>query len=214
MDDKKALIFDMDGTMVNSMPWHISSWLAFLKNHDIHLNEAEFEVHNHGNITEVLRRFFSEDKFSDDALIDLGNEKETLFRSMYKNDLKEIKGLTKLLQDAKNRHKKLGLATMGDLNNINFTLDGLGIKAYFDVILGGHDVSKGKPDPEIYLKMLEKLNVKPDDAVVFEDSKSGIQSSLAAGIQVIGLSTSHTKEELLSFGAAEVIKDFEEVRLD
>ncbi|TDQ16414.1 HAD superfamily hydrolase (TIGR01509 family) [Algoriphagus boseongensis] len=207
----EAVVFDMDGTLIDSIPFHQEAWLRFLGNHGIHLLPEDFHAQNHGTLNEMIFRFFPHEK-SREKRLELGEEKEVTFRTIYKSDLKEIEGLTEFLEFLKSKGKSIHLATMGDQNNIDFTLDGLGIRHFFDTITGGHEVLKGKPDPEIFLKSLGKSGQKPENALVFEDSGGGIRSTKAAGIRVFGIASSHTKRELLEMGCQEAFSDFKEVK--
>jgi beta-phosphoglucomutase-like phosphatase (HAD superfamily) len=103
------------------------------------------------------------------------------------------------------------LATMGDPPNIDFTLDSLGIRSYFSFTTGGHEVAKGKPDPEIFLLSMQKGGLKPEECLVIEDSQGGIMAAKRAGIQVVGISTSESKETLVSLGCDGAVADFEEL---
>ncbi|RIW13759.1 HAD family phosphatase [Algoriphagus lacus] len=200
----------MDGTLVDSIPFHQEAWLRFLGNHGIHLRPEDFHAQNHGNLNEMIRRFFPHEA-SREKRLELGEEKEITFRKIYQPFLKEINGLTAFLEALKHHQISCHLATMGDQNNINFTLDGLRICHFFDTITGGHEVLKGKPDPEIFLKSMEKAGVNPESALAFEDSGGGIRSAKAAGLQVIGIATTHSKKELLEMGCIEAFSDFVEV---
>ena len=200
----------MDGTLVDSIPFHQEAWLRFLGNHGIHLRQEDFHAQNHGTLPEMISRFFPHLE-SREKRIELGEEKEATYRRIYAPYLEEIKGLTPFLEFLKAKNIGCHLATMGDQNNIDFTLKGLGIGSFFKTSTGGHEVLKGKPDPEIFLKSLEKAGIKPEYALVFEDSGGGIRSSKAAGLKVIGIATTHTKKELLEMGCEAAYSDFNEV---
>ena len=102
---------------------------------------------------------------------------------------------------------------MGTIKNIDFIIDTLHIREYFDAIIGGDDVQKGKPDPEIFIKTIQKLNLSPQNCIVFEDSTGGVKSAVAAGCQVIGITTSQTCEDLLQAGCYKVITNYNDVVL-
>lgn len=209
-DSTQAILFDMDGTLVDNIPFHQESWLRFLSNQGIHLRPEDFHAQNHGTLPEMIRRFFphvdSREKRSE-----LGEEKEATYRRIYAPFLAEINGLTSFLELLKSRNISRHLATMGDQNNIDFTMKGLGIGHFFQTTTGGHEVLKGKPDPEIFLKSLEKAGVKPEKVLVFEDSGGGIRSAKAAGLRVIGMASTHSKKELLEMGCEAAFIDFKEV---
>lgn len=203
----KALIFDMDGTIVDNIPFHHQAWLTFLKKYRIELNQDEFHAQNHGTIDEMIIRFFGDD-LPLEKITELGFEKEATYRELYKETITEVKGLTGLLEWAKLKELKIGLATMGNVDNIDFILDNLKIRSYFDAIVGGDQVVRGKPDPEIYERVLSNLEVEAGEALAFEDSHGGILAARQAGLQVIGMCTTHTPTELESWGVKSCIDDF------
>ena len=203
----RAVIFDMDGTMIDSISYHKEAWIAFLNKYGIDLNPSQFQAQNHGTIDEMIIRFFG-NNIDSNKIKELGREKEKTYRDLYKNDIKEIAGLTNFLKELKAKNIKIALATNCDTLNINFVLESLNIKKYFDVITGGHEVINGKPNPEIYFTTLNKLKITNNEAIVIEDSEGGIISSLKAGIKVVGITTSHTADELKKYGCYEVITDF------
>lgn len=203
----------MDGTLVDSIPFHQASWVSFLKKHDIVLDPEQFQAQNHGNIEEMIKRFFGT-AISNEKLIKLGNEKEEIYRELYRNHIREIDGLTDFLQFLKKQKITAALATMGDPTNIGFILDSIKIKSYFQYITGGNEIVKGKPDPEIYELSLKKMNLKSTDCIVIEDSIDGVLSAKKAGIKVIGITTSHTADDLKKIGCIYTISDFRELDLN
>ena len=204
----KAVIFDMDGTLVDSIPYHKKAWLSFLRNHEINLDDESFQAQNHGTIEEMMCRFFGP-TLTNTQLMTFSEKKERTFREMYRPQIKEVDGLTDYLESIFLQKVRIGLATMGDQNNIDFTLDSLGIRRFFNSTTGGHEVKKGKPDPEIYELALTKVGVKSRDCLAFEDSIGGVKSAISAGIKVIGIATTHSREELLDFGCIKAVDNFE-----
>ena len=156
-----------------------------------------------------MPRFFGKD-LSRERNIMLCNEKEALYRNLYKDIIEELHGLKHLLQIAKKKNISVALATMSDLQNISFIIDKLGIRSSFDMITGAEQITKGKPHPEIYELVLSTFKISPDEAVVFEDSQGGILSAKAAHIKVIGICTTHTKEQFKEWGVDECVSDFED----
>ncbi len=206
----QAIFFDMDGTLVDSIPFHQRAWLRFLDIYGIPLKPEEFNTQNHGTIHEMVRRFFPYVD-SKERQLELGEEKEVLFRTIYQPHLEEIVGLTHFLEHLQSLGISRHLSTMGDQNNIDFTLDGLGIRHFFDTITGGHEVLKGKPDPEIFLRSLEKAGVEPKQALAFEDSGGGIRAARAAGLRVIGIASTHSKKELVEMACEAAYTNFLEI---
>jgi beta-phosphoglucomutase len=205
----KAFIFDMDGTIVNNTPYHTKAWLQFLSKYDIHIKEEELYPKIFGSSEEIMPRFFGKD-LSAEGNIQLSNEKEELYRNLYKDIIEELRGLKRLLQIARKKNIAVALATMSDLQNVSFIVDKLGIRSSFDIIAGAEQITRGKPHPEIYQFVLGRLKINPEDAIVFEDSQGGVLSAKAAGIKVIGICTTHSKEQFKEWGVDICINDFEE----
>lgn len=207
MKNIKAIIFDMDGTLVDNIPYHKQAWILFLQKYGFKMDTNSFNAQNHGTIDEMIVRFFGKN-LSEKTIKELGKEKEKTYRSLYKPYIKEVTGLKFFLQDLEKKQIKIMLATMGDKDNINFILESLNIMSSFSSITGGNEITKGKPDPEIYNSVLSKNNLKNNECIAIEDSIGGIQSALDAGLQVIGITTTHTKSELIDAGCYKVIDDF------
>jgi beta-phosphoglucomutase-like phosphatase (HAD superfamily) len=203
----KAILFDMDGTLVDSIPFHLQAWLRFLDSHGIHLRPEEFHAQNHGTIDEMIRRFFPAIQ-DPSALYALGQEKEKIYREIYRPHIHEVAGLSDFLKRMQHLGIHAHLATMGDQPNIDFVLDSLGIRRFFHSTTGSEEVRKGKPNPEVFLRSIRKAGFLPSSCWIVEDSKGGIMAGKAAGCFVVGITTSHSPDELISFGADCTVGDF------
>lgn len=192
----KAAIFDMDGTMINNMPYHQKAWQAFLKKHDINLTEDEFKHKISGKKNDQIFEIVFGQKLSADNLLKYTEEKEQLYREIYKSDIEEVTGLKATVDILRQNEIKLAIATTAPKKNRDFGLEELGLVNTFTTILGDEHVTIGKPHPEIYLSTARQLGVTPNECIVFEDTPSGIASGKDAGMTVVGILTSHTPEEL------------------
>lgn len=207
--NKKAIIFDMDGVIIDNISYHIEALKIFLKQFGKEVTDEEFQNHYNGRtIQEVIIGLKPEANPSE--VMRLAEEKEKIYRDLYSADLAPTPGLMEFLPKAKEAGLKMAVATSAITANADFTLDGLNIRAYFDAVIDSTMVIKGKPDPQIYLKAAEELNTLPENCVVMEDALAGIQSAKSAGMDVIGLYTSLKKEELPN-GLLMKIKDFNEL---
>ncbi len=204
----KALIFDMDGTIVNNIPYHTKAWLQFLSKYNIHITEEELHPKIFGVSDEIMPRFFGDIPGEKNKA--LGDEKEELYRGLYKEIIEAQPGIIQLLKIAKKQNISTALATMSDVKNVSFIVDTLGIRSSFDLIAGAEQIKRGKPHPEIYQLVLSTLKINPGEAVVFEDSQGGVQSAKAAGIDVIGVCTTHSKDQFKKWGVDICINDFKE----
>ncbi|MBM3441295.1 MAG: HAD family phosphatase [Bacteroidetes bacterium] len=203
----QAAIFDMDGTLVNNMHVHQQAWKVFLERHGLAFDETHYKRHNSGTITEIIPRFFPHAIEPVEALR-LGMEKEQIYRELYRGKVQPIPGLLPFLDTLKAARIQIALATAADHGNIDFTLDELGIRDRFDALVGSEDVQKGKPHPDVYLRAAEKLGKAPSRCLAFEDAPVGIEAALAAGMQVVGLATTHPREELKAYPLQAILVDF------
>jgi HAD superfamily hydrolase (TIGR01509 family) len=192
----KAILFDMDGVVVDNLPYHVDAWLLFCERHGIPLTREVFYRELNGMNSKDTFEWFYKREMTREEIEVLEEEKEILYRDFYRDHLKPANGLLVFLELLRSQGIKTALATSAGPGNIDFIVDGLGIRDQFDAIIGGAEVNKGKPDPEIYLKAAALVGVAPTDCWVIEDSLQGIASGLSAGARVVGITTSHTEEEL------------------
>lgn len=209
----KAFIFDLDGTMIDNMMVHHRAWQKKLKEMGIHLTIEEVMESIHGINEEIIRRLFGK-KYSDEEVRAHAAEKEARYREIYKDSLQLIDGLPELLKAAKNVSIPLSIGSAAPKENVDFVLDTLDIRSDFEVVMHSGDVTRGKPDPEIYLKIMEKLSVSSDQAVIFEDSVVGAKAAENAGCKMIIVTTTHRPAEFDDIkGILGFIQDFKEITL-
>ncbi|WP_158995372.1 HAD family phosphatase [Mucilaginibacter sp. L196] len=189
-------IFDMDGTLVDNTPYHFKSWQAFYKKHELgELEQSTYKTSISGvPIIETLGGLFPD---ADEATLKgYLNEKETYYREIYAPFLRPINGLENFLAELKAAGVKMAMASSATMEDINFILNKIPIRDDFEAIIDGSRVTKGKPNPQIFLKAAEELNADPANCVVFEDSLAGIKAANAAGMKVVGITTGHKAAQL------------------
>jgi beta-phosphoglucomutase len=206
-----ASIFDMDGTLIDNTPFHFISWQAlFRKYHKGELSRHTYYAEISGvPIMETLKRIFGADH-DEVFLKELLGEKEAFYRQEYSPHLVAIKGLEAFLRELKDHGVKMAMATSATVEDIDFILNKIPIGDNFNQIVNSSIVAKPKPDPQIFLKAAQLLNVPPGRCVVFEDSLAGIAAANAAGMKVVGITTGHQAEELDPLVDL-VIKDYTEL---
>ena len=183
-----ALLFDMDGVIVDSNPMHRQAWELFNRRYGIETTMAMHERMYGKRNDEIVRDFFG-DALSEAEVAERGFAKEALYREMVAGRIEEM--LVPGLRDFLERHRDLpmGLASNAEPENVALFLDGAGLRPYFGAVVDGHQVARPKPFPDIYLRAAKILNTEPENCIVFEDSHSGVAAGLAAGMRVIGLRT-------------------------
>jgi len=209
---KIAALFDMDGVIVHTNPYHKKAFKIFLDKHDISISDEDLKEHVYGRTNAEIFPYIFGDKYTAEKGKEWADEKEAIFRDLYKEDVEPVSGLIEFLDELQQRKIKAAVGTSAPIENLDFIMENLDLRSYFDAFLHSAHVSKGKPDPEIYLKAAEQLNAEPECCVVFEDSVAGVKSGLNAGMKVVGVATTHTPEEF--DGAHLVISDFKEMTLE
>ncbi|MFH0773369.1 MAG: HAD family phosphatase [bacterium] len=192
----KAAIFDIDGTMVDNMEYHKKAWKMFYNIHQLRITKDILRLLTQGGKRndEILREVFG--IISKDLIKQYGSEKEQLYRNMYTKKIKPIKGLIDTLNYFKDNGICLAVATSATKVNMDLILKSLHIDGYFQVTVCGDEVTKGKPNPEIFLTAAERLHLRPPECVVFEDSVSGISAAHQAGMTSIGVLSGESRERL------------------
>lgn len=207
----KAVFFDFDGTLANTDPVHLAMFAELLAPQGIQVDEAYFRENIAGGSNrELFKRFFP--GISDKEANDMSEKKEEDFRKRV-TSLEPISGLEKVLSWSREHHLRLALITNAPKSNIDYLLPLLGLSDCFEHQITGDSCKIGKPQPDPYLMALNLMHLEPENVIVFEDSHTGISSSRGAGIFTVGLTTTHTPQELQQAGANAIISDYNDARL-
>jgi beta-phosphoglucomutase len=192
----KAVIFDMDGVICHTNPFHSKAFDLFFKKSNIYPSEADYKAHMYGKSNAYIFSHFLDRKIEGQELLELEYEKESLFREIYAPEVEPIAGFLEFLSILKANNIKTGVATSAPRANLDLIMGALSFENKMESIMASENVEKHKPDPEVYLTSAKNLGVEPADCIVFEDSFSGVSAGLNAGMKVVGVLSSHTKEEL------------------
>lgn len=202
----------MDGVLVDSNPYHRQAWTSYAKALGKSIDQTWLSKHVFGRINRDALSALLGRVPTDEELAQHSANKEALFLDLFTPNITLLAGLETLLPQAKAAGIPMAVATSAPRMNVEFVFDRLGLSAFFEVVIDEEMIERGKPDPEIYLKAAKALAIRPEDCLVFEDSFSGVQAGLAAGMPVIALSTTHKSFE---FNEVEkVIKDFRDFSLE
>lgn len=202
----KALIFDMDGTLVHSDPVHLRAFSEILRPEGVTIDEDVYRSTIIGRTNEAIFASLLPHRPVEDHVA-FADEKEAAFRRLAL-ELKPLDGLAGLLDWADERGIRTALVTNAPRLNAEHMLDVLGITERFPVQITIEQVERGKPDPLPYLTALERLGVQADEALAFEDSPSGMKAAKGAGIFSFGVLTGLSAQEMRELGADATIEDF------
>ncbi|MBI4060048.1 MAG: HAD-IA family hydrolase [Elusimicrobia bacterium] len=209
MKRKIGFLLDMDGVVCHNMPAHETAWTSFFRGRGIEIDLDDFRANTMGMPTrEVLRYYFKRDVSPEEARA-AALVKETLYRKLYLPERAPAKGLLPFLKGARAGNYRIGLGTGSRDDNVAFILDGLALRSWFDAVVDGGMVTRGKPDPETFLILADKLGLPPGNCVVFEDSLLGEEAARRAGMPVVAITTSHREDEFKY--AAFKTRDFTEL---
>jgi HAD superfamily hydrolase (TIGR01509 family) len=206
-----AILFDLDGTIVNTDPIHYIAWREMLKNYSIEIDENFYKSRISGRLNPAIIKDILP-QLSPEEGVKLAEEKEALFRE-FAPDLQPLAGFYQLIEWTKTHQLKRALVTNAPRLNVQFMLKALGIKeAFHTVVIAGEDIA-GKPDPAPYQVALNNLGIQATNAIALEDSPSGIRSAVGAGIRTIGIASTHNLLGLQENGAFMAIPDFTDLQM-
>jgi len=208
----QAVIFDMNGVIIDDERIHQESWRQLCHKYDFHLTEDEFKHNVFGRTEADTFAYLFHKQLTPEELERYSSERVEIAISIFKPKLALAEGLLQFLQELHVCNVPLAIATSARKPYTNFVLDGLNIRQFFKQVVTAEEVSKSKPNPAIYLMTAKKLSVDPKSCIVFEDLLSGIKSAQAAGMKVIGITTTHVAEELNI--ADKIIDSFKHINVD
>jgi beta-phosphoglucomutase len=195
---KWGVIFDVDGTMVDNKDFHRKAWIELCRRYGMELTGADYRrlIHARPN-DRIVPDLFGAD-IAKTRAAEIALEKETIYRSLYRPHIRPIAGLLALLDELKGRDIPCGAASNSPKGNVDLVLDELCIRSYFDSVICSDDVSNGKPDPELFLTAAARLNLSPQQCIVFEDSSPGFEAARRARCVCIAITSGADSEHLTS----------------
>jgi HAD superfamily hydrolase (TIGR01509 family) len=208
----KALLFDLDGTLAETNSVHHSTWVEVLKPYGYDVTWDFYRDRISGRLTpEVVADLLPD--LSDEEAQEMAEQKEAQFREQA-GALEPLPGLRDLVEKGREKGMGIALVTNAPKENVLAVLHVLGLDDIFEPVILAEELGVSKPNPGPYEAALEALSVSADEAVAFEDSPSGIASSVAAGIPTVGIATTHDPEDLEKLGVDLVVQDFADPKLE
>jgi len=205
-----GFIFDMDGTLVDNGRYHILAWQEFARRHGRTVSGQDI-LDWMGMTGDIYNERILGRKLTSDEQSVLGEEKESLYREIYRPHMTLPEGLRAFLDCIRREGGRCALATGGPKANADFVLDGLGIRESFHAVVSAGMYTRSKPDPECFLMAASMIGVEPGNCVVFEDGLPGIAAGKAAGMHVVAVTFTHPRERLAAAGADRVISAWTEM---
>ena len=207
----RALLFDLDGTLAETDSLHLPTWVDALQPYGVEVDEEFYRDRISGRSTaEIVRELLPD--LPDEQGRSIGEAKEASFRERA-SELEPLPGLVDFVIQGRELGMRIALVTNAPEENVETILLALKLRDFFDVVVLADEVEAVKPDPAPYRAALEKISVPAELALAFEDSVSGISSSVAAGIPTVGIASSQDPEKLLGAGASVTAQDFTDPRL-
>ncbi|MFO0893200.1 MAG: HAD family phosphatase [Isosphaeraceae bacterium] len=198
-------IFDHDGVLVDSLAFHQEAWVELGRRTGLGIT-SEF-VHETFGMTNpsILKRLLG-DRITDPEIARYSDLKEECYRSLARGRIDLMAGVRSTLDALMQAGVLLAIGSSGVRPNLELTIRECGLEGRFATVTGLEDITRGKPDPQVFLLTAEQVGVSPSRTVVFEDAPVGIQAAKAAGMHAVGVTTSHPVPALLAAGADQVVE--------
>ena len=204
---KKGIIFDMDGTIVDSLPYHYKAWKIFFNENKVENFSEKLKDYKGGGTLDLMTAVYG-DKYSRKELKIMTDDKEIIFREIYKNNVVPIAGFMEMFELIKSKKILVGIASNAIRKNVKMILSELKIYEEFDSIICGDEVRKGKPDPEMFNETVDRFNLKKEKCLIFEDSVEGVTAAANSKVGVIGITSSTSKKVLSNKGCKITIDNY------
>jgi HAD superfamily hydrolase (TIGR01509 family) len=204
MKNHRAAIFDMDGVIIDSGPFHMAAWKQTLERHKIPFAVDRFRRVFGMRDSEVVPHLIG--MMSDEATQELMNEKSLRFQEFIRTEARAVPGVAEFVQQLRDRGIQTGLASLARPDEIRTVLETVGLADILPTVITREQPLRDKPAPDIFLAAALRMGVAPEVSVVFEDAISGIEAARAAGAMTVAITTSYSPGELSH--ADLVINDF------
>ena len=197
----------MDGTIVDSLPYHYKAWKIFFNENKVENFSEKLKDYKGGGTLDLMTAVYG-DKYSRKELKIMTDDKEIIFREIYKNNVVPIAGFMEMFKLIKSKKILVGIASNAIRKNVKMILSELKIYNKFDSIICGDEVKKGKPDPEMFNETVDRFNLKKEECLIFEDSIEGVTAAVNSNVDVIGITSSSSDKILRDRGCKLTIENY------
>jgi len=195
MASPKTVIFDVDGVLVDSYQAHFHSWRSMLAEQGAQFTEQQFRATFGRTSRDIIGELY-DGKLTDEEILRLDDRKEALFRELLRQEFPVIEGAVELIESLAEADFALAVGSSGPPENVQLTLDSLACGNRIAVQVTGGDVTRGKPDPQVFLLAAERLGVHPEQCAVVEDAPAGVEAANRAAMTSIALTGTASREQL------------------
>jgi beta-phosphoglucomutase len=210
--DPKAVIFDVDGVLVDSYHAHFESWRRLAAEEGLELTEAQFARTFGRTSRDIIAELWPDRRLDAARIRELDDRKEALYRAIVREAFPAMPGARALVEALDHAGFRLAVASSGPPENVALALDRLGVAPIVDAVVTGRDVERGKPDPQVFLLAAERLGVPPARAIVVEDAPAGVEAATRAGMKAVALlSSGRRAEEFSGVRPAIVVRSLDEL---
>jgi beta-phosphoglucomutase len=209
----KAVIWDMDGTLVDTAELHYQAWIRLCQERGLPFTRADFNATFGWRNPEIIRHLFGNQRYSDAEVAELGQRKEVLYRAEASKGVELLPGARALLEGLHAAGFKQAIGSSAPLDNLDLILRRTNTERLFEAISSAEDTQRGKPDPQVFQVAAAKLGMEPGNCVVMEDAVVGVQAARAGGMKCIAVTFvgHHPESKLRQAGANVVVKSLKEV---
>lgn len=194
----KGFLFDLNGTMINDMPYHIKAWHRILNDLGANISLERMKEECYGKNHELLERIFP-GRFSLAQKEEMSFSKEKQYQEDFRPHLQLIRGLHEVLTKAHASGIRMAIGSAAILFNVDYVLDGAGIRSYIDAVVSADSVTESKPNPETFIKCASALGLPPSECLVFEDAPKGVEAAANAGMDCVVITTLHHPDEFSAY---------------
>jgi beta-phosphoglucomutase family hydrolase len=195
MAEIKAVLWDMDGVIADSGPYHLAAWQEIFGKRGVKFTTEDFK-HIFGLRNDNITRKTLGKELTQAEVEAIAREKEETFRRIAGRKIKPLPGALELLRLIKKQGLSMAIASSAPVENIELVTGTLGIADCFQALVTGHDVTEGKPNPQVFLLAAQRLGVEPANCLVIEDAVAGVTAAKRAGMYCLAVANNHSRQKL------------------
>jgi beta-phosphoglucomutase family hydrolase len=210
MAEIEAVIWDLDGVLANTASYHLSAWQEIFSKRGVKFTEEDFR-RSFGQRNDTIIKNTLGEQTTQGEIEAIAEEKEATFRRMIGQKIKPFPGAVELVYSLRRQGVKLAIASSTPIENIRLITSSLGVANCFQAIVTGHDVTEGKPSPQVFLLAAKRLGAEPENCIVIEDAVAGVTAAKRAGMHCVAVTSTRSRQSLKQ--ADLIVRTLEEISI-